>query len=162
MWVIGNNRKEDSYNVRTFNLREREAGYTHILLKKDVEKLFPYMKDYWKVAGHLMSRPVGGESLLDVIEKRLKPFLAKIWKRYAGKKVWFVTHGRTIQCLRYILDDFTLEGIEAFLDEKDDKGRHVNTPKNGSVTTYLYDPETGKLKLSVFNKVYWTEDQVVA
>lgn len=128
-------------------LREREGGYTHVLLAADAQNYFPYLQDYWSVVGGLFARPVGGESLMDVIEQRLKPFLQMLFADYADKTVVLVTHGRVIQCLRFILDEMTWEEMEAFLSEKD------NTPKNASVT--VYGSEAGKLHLKSWNQIYW-------
>lgn len=132
-------------------IREREGGYTHMLLEDDKEKLFPYLQKYWDVVGGLFARPVGGESLMDVIEQRLKPFLKHLEEKHAGETVYLFTHGRVIQCFRFILDQMTWEDMEEFLSGKQ------NTPENCSVTVYSHKPELGKLTLDVANKVYWKE-----
>lgn len=129
------------------SLREREGGYTHTLLESEKDKYFPYLQDYWNVVGGLFARPVGGESLMDVVQ-RLKPYLEKLDKEHAGKKVFLVTHGRVIQCLRFILDEMTWEEMENFLEDP------ASTPDNCGVTVYKYDPQKDKLQLDQFNKVY--------
>ncbi|MEN9649840.1 MAG: hypothetical protein RL094_807 [Candidatus Parcubacteria bacterium] len=133
-------------------IREREAGYTHILLEQQTKEYFPYLQDYWDVVGGLFARPVGGESLIDVIEKRLRPFVEKVFEMYRGKTVVFVTHGRVIQCLRFILDDMTWEEMELFLKDKE------NNPKNCGVTVYSYDAEKDKLKLDMYNETFYKEE----
>jgi broad specificity phosphatase PhoE len=142
-----------SYNEKnilvkeSLSLREREGGYTHVLLESDKDKYFPYLQDYWDVVGGLFARPVGGESLMDVIEQRLKPFLKELYEEYHGKTVVLVTHGRVIQCLRFILDEMTWDQMEIFLSKKE------NTPLNAGVTIYSHDSK--KLRLEIWNKIWW-------
>jgi broad specificity phosphatase PhoE len=131
--------------------REREGGYTSVLVEEEALTHFPFLPKYWRTVGHLFARPVGGESLMDVIEKRLRYTLEKTFKRFRGKVVWQVGHGRTTQCQRIILDDMTIEQAEAFLNYPD------NTPINCGVTVYRYDPVSDSMKLDVYNKVYWAE-----
>ncbi len=143
-----------SYGVKPLlkedlSLREREGGYTHTLLESEKEKHFPYLQEYWDIVGGLFARPIGGESLMDVIENRLRPFLEYLNKNYAGKTVLLVTHGRVIQCFRFILDEMTWEKMEEYLEDK------KSTPTNCGVSTYMYDSETEKLKLESWNQVYW-------
>ncbi len=131
------------------SLRERESGYTHVLLEADKNLYFPYIQHYWDIVGGLFARPVGGESLMDVIEQRLKPFLKELYTTYEDKTVVLVTHGRIIQCFRFILDEMTWEEMEEFL-----KGK--NAPKNASVTIYTKNEDSGKLTLEAWNNVLWT------
>ena len=129
------------------SLRERESGYTYTMTESEVREHFPFLQPYWNTAKGLFSRPVGGESLIDVVENRLRWVIQKTWRRYAGKRVCFVTHGRTIQCFRYILDDMSWEQMEDFIANPE------NTPKNCGVTRYVYDPLLGKLVLNEYNVV---------
>lgn len=133
------------------SLREREGGYTHVLLEHENKEYFPYLQDYWNVVGGLFARPVGGESLMDVIEQRLKPFLKEQFEKYPDKTILLVTHGRVIQCLRFILDEMTWEEMEDFLSKEE------NTPTNCGVTVYEKDSQNNKLKLTKWNEVYWEE-----
>ena len=130
-------------------IRERENGYTHVLMESEKEAVFPYLQKYWDVVGGLFARPVGGESLMDIIEKRLQPFLDKIFQEYSGKTVVLVTHGRVIQYLKFLLDEMSWEEMEKFLANKN------NTPKNCSLAIYELDKKSNKLKLKVWNKVCW-------
>ena len=131
------------------SIREREGGYTHTLLKDDKEKLFPYLQNYWDIVGGLFARPVGGESLMDVIENRLRPFLKTLQENYEGKTVFLFTHGRVIQCFRFILDEMTLEEMDAFINNPD------SCPENCSATVYTYKEDLDKLSLDGWNQVFW-------
>ncbi len=145
--ILGSFTEENIVIKESLSLREREGGYTHILLESDKNTYFPYLQEYWDVVGGLFARPVGGESMMDVIEQRLKPFLKELYQEYDGKTVVLVTHGRVIQCLRFILDEMTWEEMENFLDEKE------STPMNASVTVYA--KKDGKLQLESWNQVFW-------
>jgi len=112
------------------SIRERENGYTHTLLQDEKEKHFPYLQDYWDIVGGIFARPVGGESLLDVMEKRLRPFLEYLNKNYAGKDVFLVTHCRVIQCLRFLLLETSVEDMEAFVSDPQ------NSPANCSISVF--------------------------
>lgn len=130
-------------------IREREAGYTHTLLQSEAERDFPYLQAYWDVVGGLFARPVGGESLMDVVEHRLKHMMDKLNRNHRGQTVFLVTHGRVIQCLRFLLDDMSWDQMEHFLSSPE------SIPENCGVTTYQYDPMIGKLKLQRWNQVLW-------
>lgn len=127
-------------------IRERESGYTHIMLDSEQDAMFPYLQKYWKIAGGLFARPVGGESLMDMIENRIQHFLDKVFQKYPGKTIFLITHGRVIQCIRFILDEMTHEEMEDFLSKKE------NQPKNCSITIYELHKKSNKLKLKVWNK----------
>jgi broad specificity phosphatase PhoE len=131
------------------SLRERESGCSYTMSQEEVAAHLPYVQPYWDTLKGLFARPVSGESLLDVVEKRLRWFIVKVWKQHAGKQVCLVTHGRVIQCLRYMLDDMTWEQMEEFLARPD------STCENCSVTVYRYDPERGKLVLDTYNAVLY-------
>lgn len=131
------------------SIREREGGYTHTLMEDEKEQHFPYLQSYWDVVGALFARPVGGESLMDVIEQRLKPFLKDLFEKYPDQTIFLVTHGRVIQCLRFILDEMTWEEMEDFLNKKE------NTPINCGVTVYGLNEDNTKLKLESWNEVFW-------
>lgn len=133
------------------SIREREGGYTHTLMESAKDEFFPYLQPYWDIVGGLFSRPIGGESLMDVIEGRLRPFLMKIFEEYSDKNIFLVTHGRVIQCIRFILDEMTWEEMEDFLNKKE------NSPENCSVTIYEKGKgkESSKMKLKIWNEVWW-------
>lgn len=136
--------------VEDLSIRERENGYTHILLEEEKNSHFPYLQKYWDIVGGLFSRPVGGESLVDVIENRINPFLIKIFEEHQNKNIFLVTHGRVIQCMRIILDEMDLETMEEFI--KDEK----NTLLNCSVTCYELSEKENKLKMVGWNEVFYS------
>lgn len=117
--------------------RERESGHTYLILDADRKQFFAYMDRYWKIVGPFFARPAGGESLADVVEQRVTFAFQDLCKNYAGKRVFVVAHGRTIQCARIHIEHMTIEQAEAFLKEPG--------PNNCSMTTYVYSPELGKL-----------------
>lgn len=131
--------------------REREAGHAYLMLREEVEKHFPYQQPYWDLVGDYYARPAGGESLADMLEKRLIPALSDLFKRFSGKHVFVFTHGRVIQCARVYLDELNLEQVEAFFRSKEDD------PKNCSIMVYRYSPKHGKLVLAEYNTVCWQD-----
>jgi broad specificity phosphatase PhoE len=147
--ILSEYKKESFLIKEDLSIREREGGYTHTLMEDEKERHFPYLQPYWDVVGALFARPVGGESLMDVIEQRLKPFLKDLFEKYPDQTIFLVTHGRVIQCLRFILDEMTWEEMEEFLNKKE------NTPSNCGVTVYAPNEENTKLKLESWNKVFW-------
>ncbi|OGL63336.1 hypothetical protein A3C09_03655 [Candidatus Uhrbacteria bacterium RIFCSPHIGHO2_02_FULL_47_44] len=134
--------------------REREAGHTYLMPRPDVEQNFPYQQPYWDLVGDYYARPAGGESLADVLEKRLVAAFADLYKRFAGKRVFIFTHGRVIQCARAYLDELSLEMIEGYLKTKEDD------PKNCAIMVYRYSPKLGKLVLHEYNTVCWQQDSL--
>lgn len=135
------------YEERRF--RERESGFTYLMPREDVEQNFPYLQNYWNMVGPYYARPPNGESLADVTEKRLIPAFKDLFRRFAGKNIVVVTHGRVIQCTRAYLDELSVAQIEAFLETKEEN------PKNCSLMVYRYSRELGKLVLYEYNTVCW-------
>lgn len=133
---------------KDFAIRERETGYTWRLIRNETEEHFPYLQPHWKVVGNVFSRPPGGESIMDVIEKRLYRFFDKMCQKYSGKKVCLVSHGRIKTCFRAIIEELSLDEIEEILVSPEDG------PKNVSVTSYKYNPLSDKLELESYNVVY--------
>ena len=130
---------------RSIRLRERESGYSFDMTKDEAEQHFPWMADYWKTIGPLFARPSGGESLAQVIE-RVEPFLEKMFREEEGKRVCVVMHGRVLAAIRFLLENWTYEEAEAFLNHR--------SPKNCGVTVYRPDSKNGILALSEYNTVY--------
>lgn len=131
--------------------REREGGHTYLMPRAEVEQNFPYQQPYWNLVGDYYARPAGGESLADVLEKRLITAFADLYKRFAGKRVFIFTHGRVIQCARAYLDELNIEQLEAYLKFLDD------APKNCAIMVYRYSPELGKMVLDEYNTVCWQD-----
>jgi len=138
--------------VENLLIRERENGYVWSMLNDSHEKHFPYIQNYWDQVGPLFSRPVGGESILDLIEKRLYRFFDEINKEYAGKKVCLVTHGRVITGVRMLLENMSIDEVEEILHSK------TECPKNVGLTVYAYNPWINTYKLKQYNKTYYKID----
>lgn len=132
-------------------IRERETGYTWVLVDQPHREVFPFLPTYWDQHGHFFSRPVGGESILDLIEKRLCRFLDKVSKKHSGKKICLVTHGRVKTGLRVILEDLTIEEAEGILGRRS----FEDGPKNVGLTVYRYSPWSGRLELVFYNKTFY-------
>jgi broad specificity phosphatase PhoE len=134
-------------------LRERKTGYTYSMTEQEKQTHFPFNDKYWEITGPVVARPQGGESLLEIKEGRLNACCRDLWKRFAGKRLWLVCHGRVIQCLRALLDEMSLQQMEQFVIE-DSKLRN---PKNASATIYEYSPRTGRLVLKEYTKTFYKE-----
>ncbi len=130
-------------------IRERENGYTWCQLDIPHHEFFPFLNPYWEQLGPFFARPVGGESILDLIEKRIHRFLDKIRRKYSGKKICLVTHGRVLTGIRAVLEDLSVEEVEKILKSKTD------SPANVGLTVYRYSPWSGRLELVFYNKTFY-------
>lgn len=81
-----------------------------------------------------MSVPPGGESLIEMREKRIRHGLRDVCLKYPGKRIYIVAHGRTNMCLHMELTGMSLRQADAFCRDPQ------NTPKNCSVSRYQYNP----------------------
>lgn len=135
--------KAKMHIVTSILIREREAGYAFNMIKAEIEAHFPWLQAYWKESGSFFARPVGGESMADVVEKRIIPFVDQINQTYRGKKVLLVLHGRTLAAVRFVLEKWSYVDMEKFLDSR--------SPKNCARTVYEHDQNSGALKLKGYN-----------
>lgn len=134
-------------------LRERDPGYTYDMTEEEVDKYFPYLREYWKTMGGFHAAPPGGESLSKVVE-RVIGFLTEIYHTRDGQNVWIFTHGGTIRCIRYFIEHW---GEEKFVS--------TPGPDNCGITVYnqIWVPtkvdghftERKKLVLDRFNDTSW-------
>lgn len=129
-------------------IRERETGYTYCMTKPEVEAAFPWFQEYWDTLGPIFARPIGGESVADVIE-RVQIFLSEMFAETKGKRVLIVLHGRVLAAMRYLLEDWSYSELEAFLTGV--------SPINCGVTTYERNDKTNTLKLKEYNIPYYRE-----
>lgn len=127
-------------------LRERDPGFTYDMIEKEAQKHFPWLKEYWETFGGFFARPPGGESLADVVN-RANVFVNMLKSGREGMKIFAVTHGGTIRCLRYILEKWTHDRALVW-----PKGE---SPKNCSLTVYQLDKPNNKLELEEYNTVFW-------
>lgn len=140
-------KEKENINIRMNSfIRERDSGYAYDMTTEEAEKAFPWLKEYWQTFGGFFSRPPGGESLADVTS-RVHTFLDTLFRDRKGKKIFLVTHGGTIRCLRFLLErrdyDWALSWPEG------------EVPKNCSVTTYEYSAKEKRLMLKEYNAVYY-------
>ena len=129
-------------------LRERHAGYTYDMTEEEAEKHFPWLKCYWETHGGFISCPPGGESLANVVE-RVYLFLNMLFRDRAGQKVLVVTHGGTLRCFRYLLENWTYEQAM--------KWPPGQSPINCGVTFYDHDRKERRLMLGGYNLSYQDE-----
>lgn len=131
-------------------IRERDPGYTYDMTVAEVEQAFPWLEEYWRTFGSFMSRPPGGESLADVVN-RVHTFLNTIFRDRAGQKIMAVTHGHTIRCFRFALERPSYRQDSAFPREYESS--------NCGVTAYRLSAAADRLELIDANQVYWTVGQ---
>lgn len=127
-------------------IRERESGYTYFMTKSEVEESFPWYEEYWSTLGPVLARPIGGESIADLIV-RIRMFLDQTFKETAGKNILISCHGRVLSAMRYLLEDWTFADLEHFLSSKG--------PRNCGVTIYSFSPESNRLCLKEYDTCYW-------
>ena len=116
------------------DFRERRTGYTEHMTQGEAEKHFPWKDRHWKKNGPYISVPPGGESLIEMKEKRIRHALRDVYKTYSGRRVYIIGHGRTNMCIHMEMMNMSLRQADAFCRDPQ------NSPKNCSVTRYCYDP----------------------
>jgi len=139
------NDKPPRVRMNTF-IRERNPGYTYDMTKKEAEKAFPLLYDYWKMAGGFLASPPGGESLAEVAN-RVYLFLGMLFRERAGKDVWVATHGGTMRVIRFLLEHWDYDQAVSWPPGE--------SPKNCGITVYEYDQKVGRLVLREYNTVAW-------
>lgn len=115
-------------------LRERDSGYAYNMTKNEVDAHFPWNDEAWRVSGGFFSRPVGGESLADVVA-RLDTFFTRLAMICEGKKVLLVGHGRLFVAAQSLLENWTSKDYEKLPKELE----------NAKTLEYYYSKEKGQL-----------------
>jgi len=133
---------------RSHLIREREKGYTFDMTQEEAEKLFPWLPAHFNGFGHFYTRFPGGQSQADLVNQ-VYLFIEHLNRECAGKKVLIVSHGHTIRALRFILESWTPEQYNEYMDSD-----LIATPNCG-VTTYCYSPESRNLELETANQILW-------
>ncbi len=123
-------------------IRERDAGYTYNLIEQEVLTYFPWLQSYWKFNGTFFARPVGGESIATVAD-RIEMFLRFLGEDYPSQKILVTLHGRALAALRFVLEDWTYEQAEEFIEGP--------SPSNCGITVYEYSKEEKKLVLREYD-----------
>jgi probable phosphoglycerate mutase len=126
-------------------IRERDSGFAYDMTKAEAEAAFPWLSEYWRTFGGFMARPPGGESLADVVG-RVHQFLDLLNRDHAGERILVVTHGGTIRCLRFALENWNYQQAEHWTPGQ--------TPANCGVT--VYEGSKNGLELAEYNTVHWT------
>ncbi|MBI3292448.1 MAG: histidine phosphatase family protein [Elusimicrobia bacterium] len=119
-------------------IRERDSGYTYDMTTAEVEDAFPWITEYWDTFGGFFARPVGGESLAQVVE-RVHLFLNILARDHAGQKVLIVTHVGTLRCFRFLLEQWSYDQALAWLPG--------TKPGNCGIAVYVTDRSTHRLRL---------------
>ncbi len=124
--------------IENFSLREREAGITHVLTASEVEKFFEWNSRYHEVCGPIISRPVGGESVLELREGRTRAVLRDCSKQFRGKSIVFVCHGRVMQAIHMEIMNMNLQKMHQYINGPN--------PKNCEMHHYKFDFRIRRLR----------------
>jgi len=116
------------------------------MTQSEVEKSFPWLQEYWQTLGPVFARPVGGESIADVID-RVRVFLEQMFTETKGERVLIVLHGRVLAAVRFLLEGWTYDQLEEYM-----MGPGCI---NCGVTTYNRNDETNQLELAQYNIAYY-------
>jgi len=130
----------------SIKLRERDPGYTWHMTQAEVDRHFPWIKEYYRRAGKLFYRPPGGESILDVHDGRLHGLLNSVIRDRPGKTVWFVCHGHVMRAARILMERLTIAEAGAMV---------LEPVLNVAVTRYVYARGASGPRRTHLNKVYW-------
>lgn len=141
-------------------LRERDPGYTYDMTLAEVEKYFPYIPRHYDTFKSFFNRPIGGESLADVAEKRILPFLEKVYRDRDGQNVWFICHGGTIRCTRFNIEHWS---PEEFTNNPGPHNCGITVYDQKMVPTMIDGrPSTRKkLILNVFDDISWVNNDPI-
>ncbi len=140
-------RERKSIRVRSnLFIRERDPGYTYDMTRAEVDKAFPWFEKHFNEFGGFFARPVGGESLAQVVE-RVYLFINMLFRDRVGQRVLVVTHGGTLRCIRFLLEHWDYE--------KALKWPEGQSPANCGITVYSFDQNSGNLVLQEYNTVVY-------
>lgn len=111
-------------------LRERDAGHTFEMDYEEAKTNFPHLDDYWKLDGKWFAVPLGGESLVQVMD-RVSLFLNQLIQRleWEDSTIYAVTHGGTMMAFEMVIKKIPFEKATEL----------VQTPKNCGVREYDYE-----------------------
>ena len=122
-------------------IRERNSGYLSNMTFAEVREYFPWAHEAWLFSDPFTYIPPGGESIASMCEGRLSVFLNELDDLFLGTSdptVFVVSHGRTIQGLRYLLEGWSHNLMNHSMKNE--------VPPNCSVTLY----EFSKLGYPIF------------
>lgn len=127
-------------------LGERQRGYLYDLAQSQIDKIYPFYEKYAKKFGYFWTRPPGGESHYDVVQ-RIYDFLGEMFRHRPKQKVLIVCHGGIVRGIRYNLERWKPDDYE-----NDAKS---GSCENASVMVYRRNRKTNQLELESFNQVYY-------
>ena len=131
-------------------LREREFGVLDGLTRRGITAQYPEESERRSQIGKFYHRPPGGESWVDVAQ-RLRAVLDEIRIDARGERVLLMGHQVVVLLTRYVIEG---------MDEKTvlDIDREAEVA-NCAVTSYVLDPEAGRLRLVRYNEITPLEEQ---
>jgi broad specificity phosphatase PhoE len=129
---------------RDWRIRERALGWCFDMTVDDVKASFPWLPEYWQTSGAFFGAPPGGESLAQVTD-RVAPFLEGLHWGKAGRTTFVVSHGNTIRCMRFLIEDWSYAEVDA-----------KRWPPNCGMVAYRFDA-AGKPILIAENEPLCTE-----
>ena len=116
------------------------------IILEGIQQKYPEEYERKEREGKYYYRSPGGESYPDV-GLRLYNFLSSMIRSASNKNALVVTHSVVVKMFRKTLEKLTEQYVLKIDAE--------NEPKNCGVTCYLLNPDTGKLKLKYYNKVFY-------
>lgn len=134
--ILGAYNVDENYRIvfREDNLlRERDSGYLSNMTRAEIAKDFPWAGHAWKFSDPFTYLPPGGESIISMCEGRLRLFLEQLDEHFLGQvrpTVFTVSHGRTVQGLRYLLEGWDHDRMNHSLKHE--------IPPNCSATVYEF------------------------
>lgn len=96
-------------------LRERDPGYTHWMTSAEVDRHFPWYRDYATRVGPFYAVPPGGQSIADICTQ-VHSFLRSLRRAKAGRRVLIVTHGRIMLAFRFWLARWPADQANVLFD----------------------------------------------
>lgn len=110
-------------------IRERDAGHTFEMDEVEAMTHFPHLSDYWKLDGKWFAVPIGGESLVHVMD-RVSLFLSQLVhdERLKDATVYAFTHGGTMQAFEMVITKKPFDG----------ESLKITTPENCEYICYEY------------------------
>lgn len=128
-------------------IRERDPGYGYDMTTDEALQSFPYLLGHWQTYGGFLSRPPGGESLADAAV-RVRLFLELELPKYSGQVVYVVTHGGTLRCFRFLLENLTYDQVRSWSNVPE------GHPDNCGINTYSWTAD-GEIFRQRHNEVLW-------
>jgi broad specificity phosphatase PhoE len=122
--------------VQDVAIRERDAGYGYHMTREEMLRHFPFNEEIWAQNDHFFTRPVGGESMAEVA-LRLDTFFTRLATLCEGKNILLVSHGRTINIMRFLLESKPLKDMQPLPGDI----------KNAQILHYRYIPDMKRLIL---------------